>query len=65
MHAASKRHLGDIVLCYICKTNIPPIVSDYIRTFTWDKKLEMVVKSTGILGGQGNSSDINTSFPLH
>ncbi|MGH0124737.1 UNVERIFIED_CONTAM: hypothetical protein FKN15_013056 [Acipenser sinensis] len=25
---------------------------DYIRTFTWDKKLEMVVKSTGILGGQ-------------
>jgi hypothetical protein len=26
---------------------------DYIRTFTWDKKLEMVVKSTGILGGQG------------
>lgn len=29
---------------------------DYIRTFTWDKKLEMVVKSTGILGGQGKSS---------
>lgn len=27
--------------------------TDYIRTFTWDKKLEMVVKSTGILGGQG------------
>uniref|UniRef100_A0A3Q2Z2S7 1-phosphatidylinositol 3-phosphate 5-kinase n=1 Tax=Hippocampus comes TaxID=109280 RepID=A0A3Q2Z2S7_HIPCM len=24
----------------------------YIRTFTWDKRLEMVVKSTGILGGQ-------------
>lgn len=31
------------------------IVPDYIRTFTWDKKLEMVVKSTGILGGQGKS----------
>lgn len=29
------------------------IFEDYIRTFTWDKKLEMVVKSTGILGGQG------------
>ncbi|XP_074857435.1 1-phosphatidylinositol 3-phosphate 5-kinase isoform X2 [Carettochelys insculpta] len=27
-------------------------IIDYIRTFTWDKKLEMVVKSTGILGGQ-------------
>lgn len=26
---------------------------DYIRTFTWDKKLESYVKSTGILGGQG------------
>ncbi|CAB3993710.1 1-phosphatidylinositol 3-phosphate 5-kinase-like [Paramuricea clavata] len=28
-------------------------IIDYIRTFTWDKKLEMYVKSTGILGGQG------------
>ncbi|KAI1885278.1 hypothetical protein AGOR_G00218510 [Albula goreensis] len=28
-------------------------IIDYIRTFTWDKKLEMVVKSTGLLGGQG------------
>ncbi|XP_078620485.1 1-phosphatidylinositol 3-phosphate 5-kinase-like isoform X2 [Branchiostoma floridae x Branchiostoma japonicum] len=28
-------------------------IIDYIRTFTWDKKLEMVVKSSGILGGQG------------
>ena len=31
-------------------------VTDYIRTFTWDKKLEMVVKSTGILGGQGEQN---------
>ncbi|KAL6074599.1 hypothetical protein STEG23_028664, partial [Scotinomys teguina] len=30
-------------------------IIDYIRTFTWDKKLEMVVKSTGILGGQGEA----------
>jgi len=29
-------------------------VIDYIRTFTWDKKLEMFVKQSGILGGQGN-----------
>ena len=29
-------------------------VIDYIRTFTWDKKLEMYVKQSGILGGQGN-----------
>ncbi|XP_063070179.1 1-phosphatidylinositol 3-phosphate 5-kinase isoform X2 [Engraulis encrasicolus] len=28
-------------------------IIDYIRTFTWDKKLEMVIKSTGVLGGQG------------
>lgn len=34
-------------------TAFPVLFLDYIRTFTWDKKLEMVVKSTGILGGQG------------
>eukprot|EP00794_Sanderia_malayensis_P017724 gene17724-19496_t len=28
-------------------------IIDYIRTYTWDKKLESYVKSTGILGGQG------------
>ncbi|XP_066249810.1 1-phosphatidylinositol 3-phosphate 5-kinase isoform X1 [Euwallacea similis] len=28
-------------------------IIDYIRTFTWDKKLETMVKRTGILGGQG------------
>jgi len=28
-------------------------IIDYIRTFTWDKRLETFVKSTGILGGQG------------
>ncbi|XP_048579850.1 1-phosphatidylinositol 3-phosphate 5-kinase isoform X3 [Nematostella vectensis] len=28
-------------------------IIDFIRTFTWDKKLEMYVKSSGILGGQG------------
>ncbi len=29
------------------------IFLDYIRTFTWDKRLETFVKSSGILGGQG------------
>ncbi|KAM7438945.1 hypothetical protein ABFA07_011646 [Porites harrisoni] len=28
-------------------------IIDFIRTFTWDKKLEMYVKASGILGGQG------------
>lgn len=28
-------------------------IADYIRTFTWDKKLETMVKKSGILGGQG------------
>ncbi|XP_046466655.1 putative 1-phosphatidylinositol 3-phosphate 5-kinase isoform X1 [Neodiprion pinetum] len=28
-------------------------IIDYIRTFTWDKKLETIVKRSGILGGQG------------
>lgn len=28
-------------------------IIDYIRTFTWDKKVEMLVKSSGILGGHG------------
>ena len=26
---------------------------DYLRTFTWDKKIETMVKKSGILGGQG------------
>lgn len=37
------------------KSKLITFIADYIRTFTWDKKLEMVVKSTGILGGQGES----------
>ncbi|XP_033330522.2 1-phosphatidylinositol 3-phosphate 5-kinase fab1 isoform X2 [Megalopta genalis] len=28
-------------------------IIDYIRTFTWDKKLETMLKKSGILGGQG------------
>ncbi|KAK5642357.1 hypothetical protein RI129_008524 [Pyrocoelia pectoralis] len=28
-------------------------IIDYIRTFTWDKKLETMVKKSGLLGGQG------------
>lgn len=36
--------------------------TDYIRTFTWDKRLEMVVKSTGILGGQGKSKPTESLY---
>ncbi|XP_050432860.1 putative 1-phosphatidylinositol 3-phosphate 5-kinase isoform X2 [Adelges cooleyi] len=28
-------------------------IIDYIRTFTWDKRLETMVKKSGLLGGQG------------
>ena len=33
-------------------------IIDFIRTFTWDKKLEMWVKSTGILGGGGKTPTV-------
>jgi len=33
-------------------------IIDYIRTFTWDKKLESWVKETGILGGGGKDPTI-------
>lgn len=29
-------------------------IIDYIRTFTWDKRLEMWIKSSGFYGGSGN-----------
>ncbi|KJE93967.1 phosphatidylinositol-3-phosphate/phosphatidylinos itol 5-kinase [Capsaspora owczarzaki ATCC 30864] len=35
-------------------------IIDYIRTFTWDKKLEMWVKSTGILGGSGKAPTVQS-----
>jgi 1-phosphatidylinositol-3-phosphate 5-kinase len=31
---------------------------DYVRLFTWDKKIETMVKSSGILGGQGKAPTI-------
>ena len=33
-------------------------IIDYLRTFTFDKKLEYVVKSTGLLGGQGKAPTV-------
>ncbi|XP_021945128.2 1-phosphatidylinositol 3-phosphate 5-kinase isoform X2 [Folsomia candida] len=33
-------------------------IIDYIRTFTWDKKIETFVKSSGILGGQGKTPTV-------
>ncbi|KAJ3322288.1 1-phosphatidylinositol-3-phosphate 5-kinase [Boothiomyces sp. JEL0866] len=35
-------------------------IVDFIRTFTWDKKLESWVKETGLLGGGGNEPTIVT-----
>lgn len=33
-------------------------IVDFVRTFTWDKKLESWVKETGILGGGGREPTI-------
>ena len=33
---------------------------DYIRTYTWDKKLESWVKETGLLGGGGKEPTISS-----
>lgn len=33
-------------------------IVDYIRTFTWDKKLEWWVKDSGILGGGGEKPTV-------
>ncbi|XP_065348560.1 1-phosphatidylinositol 3-phosphate 5-kinase isoform X2 [Cloeon dipterum] len=33
-------------------------IIDYVRLFTWDKKLETMVKSSGILGGHGKMPTI-------
>lgn len=35
-------------------------IVDFIRTFTWDKKLESWVKETGLLGGGGSEPTIVT-----
>jgi 1-phosphatidylinositol-3-phosphate 5-kinase len=34
-------------------------IIDYIRTFTWDKRIENLVKSSGILGGQGKPTVVS------
>jgi 1-phosphatidylinositol-3-phosphate 5-kinase len=33
-------------------------IVDFVRTFTWDKKLESWVKETGIFGGGGREPTI-------
>ncbi|KAH6584823.1 hypothetical protein BASA61_007191 [Batrachochytrium salamandrivorans] len=35
-------------------------IVDFIRTFTWDKKLESLVKETGFLGGGGKEPTVVT-----
>lgn len=44
--------IGKFLVITMLKIN-PIAFVDYIRTFTWDKKIETMVKKTGILGGQG------------
>lgn len=41
---------------FICMRTF--LISDYIRTFTWDKKLETMVKKSVIMGGQGKQPTI-------
>lgn len=54
---------GGRTVCFIFfSSSSAPSSADYIRTFTWDKRLEMVVKSTGILGGQGKSKPASERF---
>lgn len=33
-------------------------IIDYLRTFTWDKRLEQLVKSSGLLGGAGKTPTV-------
>ncbi|KAJ3115312.1 1-phosphatidylinositol-3-phosphate 5-kinase, partial [Nowakowskiella sp. JEL0407] len=57
----SKWHVMDYsLLVGIDEENHTLVVGivDYIRTFTWDKKLESWVKETGFLGGGGNQPTI-------
>lgn len=49
------RYILEHITYVIVDIDVFFLATDYIRTFTWDKKLEMVVKSTGILGGQGKA----------
>ncbi|RDD46412.1 1-phosphatidylinositol 3-phosphate 5-kinase [Trichoplax sp. H2] len=48
------------LLVGIDKTNSQIVVGiiDYLRTYTWDKKIEFAVKSSGILGGQGEKPTV-------
>ncbi|KAI5754029.1 hypothetical protein M8J77_005179 [Diaphorina citri] len=52
----ANQHVMDYsLLLGIDDTNMELVVGmiDYIRTFTWDKKIETMVKKSGLLGGQG------------
>jgi hypothetical protein len=49
--------VADVFVCYWGCAGWQELVVgiiDFIRTFTWDKRLEMYVKSSGFLGGSGN-----------
>ena len=34
-------------------------IIDFIRQYTWDKKMETWVKSSGMLGGDGKVSNVS------
>lgn len=45
--------IGKLLHSFYVQKFLNTVFVDYIRTFTWDKKLETMVKKSGILGGQG------------
>lgn len=53
MNCAYYRLLVDSLASILHLLSLAIYIADYIRTFTWDKKLETMVKKSGILGGQG------------
>ncbi|KAG8328960.1 hypothetical protein J6590_098076 [Homalodisca vitripennis] len=55
MFLATQAVMDYSLLVGLDETNKELVVGiiDYIRTFTWDKRLETMVKKSGLLGGQG------------
>jgi 1-phosphatidylinositol-3-phosphate 5-kinase len=50
--------LVNIILVFATFETLTAVIIDFIRTFTWDKKLESWVKESGILGGGGKGPTI-------
>ena len=41
-----------------CRNELILGIIDYIRVYTWDKQLESLIKSTGLLGGAGKTPTV-------